>query len=572
MAGGARSGADVLFGNGGATHTEERSAEVRSASVQGASVQSESVRDTSRAPTRWGRLWLEGAGAALLLAPGPMWKILSPTHIYNYHHLLPLRTVARALALELVLLSVAAMAAVRLLEIVSAAATRRRDGSRRSSVQLLWAVWLGLLAARGMQAMLVAEVVRWQEVSAGRTFLVAAGGLIALSAISGEGYRRMIRSLRYGILLLGISLLWIVPELVAGSFRHEPYDVQEFEKPLPPAPPGHRRIVWLLFDGLSYDQTFEHRWPGLALPNFDRLHAQSVTFSAMGPDGKYTEDVVPSLLLGRKILSVRGTSDGWMLYQSSRQGPWQRFNGSASLFADAERQGWTTGLMGSFNPYCRLLRDQLDFCWMDMPPLPEGFSRDKSTLGNLVAPLSFLWTQGAGEASAGGETSARTSLDEVKVVQVADRLIADERVDFCFVHLPLPHPPGHYDRKTGRIVLGGSYIDNLALSDRILARMLADVAKTNAAERTTIVLSSDHSWRVWMWRNAFGWTREDEAASGDGRGFDPRPTLLVRFPGETSGLVIRRPVPLLAMHDLMERTITGEIGSAQQLQDWAARQ
>jgi len=519
----------------------------------------------------WGQQWLEGAGAAILLGPGLVWNVLSPSNLYTYHHLLPLHTVTRAVAADLILLSVAGMFAVRFLEKASGDLERRADGSRRRAVDLIWAVWLGLLAGRGMQGLLVAEFVSWDQVSASRASLLVAGGLMVVAAVSASRYRRIVRGLRYGVLLLGLSMLWIVPTLAVRSYRPQAYDITQFSKVLPAPPAGHRRIVWLLFDGLSYDQVFDHRWPGLALPNFDRLHAQSVTFSGMRPDGSYTEDVVPSLLLGKRIVEVHGTADGGMLYRSARQGAWQRFDGSASLFADAEREGWTTGLIGIFNPYCRLLRNQLDSCWMDLPPAAYGMSRDKSTPANLAALSSELWDNPF-PISADKRRSEATPLSEIAAVDVADRLIADTRVNFCFVHLGVPHPPGHYDRKTGRLLTGGSYIDNLALADRLLGRLLADVAKTEAAERTTVVVSSDHSWRVWMWRNAFGWTREDEAASGDGRGFDPRPTLLVRFPGETSSFVVRHPVPLLAMHDLLEGTLGGEIADAQQLQDWAARQ
>ena len=67
-------------------------------------------------------------------------------------------------------------------------------------------------------------------------------------------------------------------------------------------------------------------------------------------------------------------------------------------------------------------------------------------------------------------------------MRAGDALIGDQEIDLCFVHLPLPHPPGHYNRKTGRIGMGGSYIDNLALSDRILGQMLAEIAASGAED------------------------------------------------------------------------------------------
>ncbi len=521
----------------------------------------------------WARRWLEGAGAAVLLTPGLLWLQLSRTHIDLYHRLLPLTTVDRALALDLVLLSLAAMMVVWALEAAEArSAARQADGSRagRGVVLLLWALWFGLLAARAVAGLIVAQVLWWQQITTGRAFLLVAVVLGAVWLGSGRWYRGTVRVLRFGLMLLGFCLFWMVPGLVVASLAHQPHDEAEFRKPVAAIAAPHARIVWLLFDEMSYDQVFAHRWPGLELPNLDRLRVESATFSNVQPDGFFTEDVIPSLLLGKPIDDVLGTAPGWMVYRTAAKAPWQRFDGGQTLFADAQRQGWTTGALGSYNPYCRILRDQLDFCWMDLQSLPDHLSRDQSTLGNVAAPLKADWDRTFGHKPA-GRPADPTSLATVGAVRAGDALIGDTAIDLCFIHLPVPHPPGNYDRRTGRIGAGGSYIDNLALSDRVLGRMLEDIAASGAADRTTVILSSDHSWRVWLWRHSFGWTDEDEMASGHGK-FDPRPMLMVRFPGETGATEISRPVPLLAMHEMVEQMVAGKIESPQQLESWAGRQ
>jgi hypothetical protein len=153
----------------------------------------------------------------------------------------------------------------------------------------------------------------------------------------------------------------------------------------------------------------------------------------------------------------------------------------------------------------------------------------------------------------------------------ARSLVSDDSIDFAFVHLYLPHPPGFYDRKTGTVQFGGSYIDNLALADRALGDLLQALGSTSSAGETTLIVSSDHSWRVGIWRHEFGWTREDEVASDHGR-FDPRPLLLVRFPGENEGMKITRAFPLIDMHAMIEAMLGGRMNSAADLQAWAAQQ
>ncbi|HEY1806958.1 MAG TPA: sulfatase-like hydrolase/transferase [Acidobacteriaceae bacterium] len=515
----------------------------------------------------WLQCWLEGAGAAILLMPGLLWNELSPTHIDGYHRLLPLTTVARALAIDLVLLSLAALGMIRMLERVRGRAAQSGSARRGWTASLLWAVWISLLVARGVEGLQEAQIMVWEFISAAWVF-PAMLLLLALLRLRERTYRGTIRGIRAGLSFLGVCLLWMVPTLIVAGVRRQPYDVQSFRKPIAAPQAGHRRIVWVLFDGMSYDQVFDHRWPGLAMPNFDQMRSQSVTFSSVRPDGRFTEDVVPSLLLGVPIRETLATSDGWLLYRNHRQSPWRRFDSNTTLFADAHRAGWTTGLTGWYNPYCRLLRDQLDSCWMDLLPLPDHFSRDKSTLENVfgLLPSPDLAGAAAAQPQSGGSVLGR-----IAEIPAVDQMIGDESLDLCFVHLPFPHPPGRYDRRTGTLGEGGSYIDNLALSDRALRRILADVGRTEAASRTTVIVSSDHSWRVWLWRDTFGWSREDEEASEHGQ-FDPRPMLMVRFPGETAAAEVSHPVPLLAMHDLVERLMAGEIGSTAQLQAWAARQ
>ena len=68
---------------------------------------------SSQPRSSWPRSWLEAAGAALLLAPGLIWNQLSPTHLDLYHRLLPITAVVRALALDVLVLWLLAVLALR---------------------------------------------------------------------------------------------------------------------------------------------------------------------------------------------------------------------------------------------------------------------------------------------------------------------------------------------------------------------------------------------------------------------------------------------------------------------------
>src|SRR6185437_8169754 len=120
-----------------------------------------------------------------------------------------------------------------------------------------------------------------------------------------------------------------------------------------------------------------------------------------------------------------------------------------------------------------------------------------------------------------------------------------------------PHPPGVFDRRTHQIRNGGSYLDNLALSDAYMGRLIQAIESTKTAERTILMICSDHSWRTPMWRGASWWTREDEQESQNG--FDSRPVLMVHFPAQRTGVVVSQPMNSLVMHSILSAILKGKI-------------
>ncbi len=138
----------------------------------------------------------------------------------------------------------------------------------------------------------------------------------------------------------------------------------------------------------------------------------------------------------------------------------------------------------------------------------------------------------------------------------AKSLIRDQSIRFVFIHLPVPHPPGMYDRKAGTLRASGSYIDNLALSDRVLAELMSSLNATPLASKTTVIVCSDHSWRISIWRSTSNWTKEDETAS-QGR-FDPRPVLMIHFPGQQAEQDVTAPFEAIRIHEMIERMLRGQ--------------
>ena len=226
---------------------------------------------------------------------------------------------------------------------------------------------------------------------------------------------------------------------------------------------SHPRIVWILLDELAFDQVFEHRLPNLQLNAFDQLSRESTIFSQASSPGLYTEQVVPQLFNGHRASQVRFALQGQLFYLGSR-GNWHQFQPEDSVFNDAVQIGYKTAIAGWHNPYCRILDSVLDRCyWISRTDsvTPE-FDGDASFSANLLGPVRRLFQvlrhfpSGRDVEREDNERYAALHIEDVKsLFRATDTLLADPSVDFVFLHIPIPHPGGIFDRKRSRFTNTG---------------------------------------------------------------------------------------------------------------------
>jgi hypothetical protein len=89
---------------------------------------------------------------------------------------------------------------------------------------------------------------------------------------------------------------------------------------------------------------------------------------------------------------------------------------------------------------------------------------------------------------------------------------------------------------------------------------------TASGTKTTVIVCSDHSWRVPLWRPGLDWTREEETAS-QGR-FDPRPVLMIHFPGQSSEVPITQSFDEIKLHDILVQMLRGGMNSPAEFTSW----
>jgi arylsulfatase A-like enzyme len=281
---------------------------------------------------------------------------------------------------------------------------------------------------------------------------------------------------------------------------------QSFSSPITAPSPHKPRLVWILYDELAYQPVFEARDPSLELPNLDRLRAESTLYSDVTPIAYRTTRAVPSLLLGRAVTDVTYTAENRYLVQLDGGSDWRPFDAKATLFGMAKEQGLTTSLVGWYIAYCPIFADVATDCyWSNEDAQDRGPTSTSATFSqNVWFPLRVMMEEAFAPRRAWADVAAWNAKGHIAAVKDlrAHELetVAGSQADILYLHVPAPHPPAFWDRRTGDFAEGGSYLDSLDYSDRLLGQILSTLERQPRWADTTLIVHGDHSWRTGMWR------------------------------------------------------------------------
>jgi Sulfatase len=400
-------------------------------------------------------------------------------------------------------------------------------------------------------------------------------GLIPIVAISWAGillllrlrfprwYRQTMRGVSVVCAGFGIFALVSIGQLLwVASWRPPPQQiVAGWEKGPQPAR-QHPLLVWVIFDELSYDQTFEHRAKDLQMKNLDALRNESTVFTNVQPEGYFTAKIVPSLLSGTPVDAFRYDFANRFLVRYEGQKDFSQLNGSGTVFGDAEKAGWRTAVVGWYNPYCTIYGDAIQSCYWTNWDKIEGPMAERNSFGlNVFLPLAQV------ERALRSPTKADRYLctydvrqrfqTHVDLHEHAIELLQTDQADFVFLHFAIPHSPNIWSRMSNDFTqwCDSSYLDNLALVDQVLGDVMGTLKSSPRWKDTTLIVEGDHSWRVNAWNWLPAWTEEDDAASRSG--FDTRPALLIHQAGQTEPQTVSSAWPLIQVHDVVEGVVQG---------------
>ncbi len=322
------------------------------------------------------------------------------------------------------------------------------------------------------------------------------------------------------------------------------------DRPLaPPLPRPARaapRVIILLFDEMDFGLAYSERPAGIPLPELDRLRAEGFFATQAFSPGRRTEVSIPSLLTGRPVTWDRRQGTDTLSVTFAGTSDTVSWADQPNLFDRARALGYNAGIVGWYHPYCRLFGQHLTRCfWLPhrgaiLRARVQGLPRQMLELFRNLSPIA---------------DRRRHIEDHLRLLAEARAAVADTSLGLVFVHLPIPHDPAIYHWEDDRLTVLNyhmdGYYDNLVLADRTLGVLRRDLEGPGLWDRTTVLLTSDHSQRA-------------------GQYADWRVPFVVKLAGQRrGGPCYRKPFNTVALHDLTLALLRGDVSAG--LAPWLDR-
>jgi hypothetical protein len=391
-------------------------------------------------------------------------------------------------------------------------------------------------------------------------------------------------SARWFCLTLSPLLLLTFILGIGGTLTNHPEDETPIENQLSAIPAREKstvksRVVWIIFDEFDYAVPFEKR--AVSLPEFEKFKQISLFATNAIPPAYTTRDATASLLTGKKIEASEAVSNDDLALKFGEEKA--NFSQIPNLFRSVKALQGETAVIGWLHPYCRVFAEDLSVCqWQSVDtycdferqPLRKIMFRQ---FQNIFISMPFGARLNAiidNNLSESAEDSGYLKR-HFEIMNATKSVIGNPKIDLAFIHLPFPHPPYYFNAEKGefsspqtkKMSLQNSYFDNLVLTDRMLGEIRKTLEDNNLWEDSTIIVSSDHQWRVNIYQNDLS-EKERQITGGKE---DARVPFFLKLKGQKETAIYDKPFNTVILHDLILAIMKGEVSTVNEAQTWLNR-
>ena len=236
----------------------------------------------------------------------------------------------------------------------------------------------------------------------------------------------------FGILLFGRAA-WSLYSIDQSTIEHVNTAIEKISSRNNNQP----RVVWIIFDELDESYLFLNRPSEIKLPEFDRLRDESIHATHAYPPSRFTETAIPSLITGELVSNIEVLPEKDLLLTIGDSGNKIRWSGEKNLFYRAQEEGFNTGIVGWYHPYCEMFRPFVASC---KQTLFYGVKFRRSKDDSLVDTVLNILPLNIFVAPRRVTIERKLGFDSYnELMHESKKIINNDKLDLVYLHFSIPH-------------------------------------------------------------------------------------------------------------------------------------